>query len=190
MGIAGSYHVFLGPLPVKVGFEFEKTAVHPAHAPHGGDARGTVYYCAFSGVKHMGAGQFYLFVTRNGAGGVLDGSASYRLTVPPRPPVKQYWSVTLYDFATHALIRDVSRPSRSSQSPGLKVNANGSIDIFFGPQPPDGEEANWIPTKASGRFEALFHFYGPDRPLFDKSWVLPDIEKMGPTSRRVIRSTS
>jgi hypothetical protein len=26
------------------------------------DARGTVYYCAFSGIKHMGAGQYYLFV--------------------------------------------------------------------------------------------------------------------------------
>jgi hypothetical protein len=38
----------------------------------------------------------------------------------------------LYDRATHALIRDVSRPSRSSQSPGLQTNADGSIDLYFG----------------------------------------------------------
>ncbi len=65
----------------------------------------------------MGAGQYYLFGTRDRAGDVLDGAATYRLTVPPNPPVKQYWSITLYDFATHALIRDVSPASRSSQSP-------------------------------------------------------------------------
>jgi hypothetical protein len=141
------------------------------------DARGTVYYCAFSGVKHMGSGQFYLFVTRDKAGGVLDGSATYRLTVPPHPPVKQYWSVTLYDFATHALIRDVSPASRSSQSPGLQTNADGSVDVFFGSKAPDGRAANWIPTKPGGRFEALFRFYGPEPALFDKTWVLPDIEK-------------
>jgi hypothetical protein len=144
------------------------------------DARGTVYYCAFSGVKHMGAGQFYLFVTRDLAGGVLDGSATYRLRVPANPPVKQYWSVTLYDFATHALIRDVTPASRSSQSPGLKSNADGSVDIVFGPKPPEGQAANWVPTKPGGRFEALFRFYGPEPALFEKTWVLPDIEKITP----------
>jgi hypothetical protein len=92
--------------------------------------------------------------------------------------VKQYWSVTLYDFATHALIRDVSPASRSSQAPGLQGNTDGSVDIFFGPEAPEGREANWIPTKPGGRFEALFRFYGPDKALFDKTWVLPDIEKV------------
>ena len=35
-----------------------------------------------------------------------------------------------------------------------------------------------IPTDTAGRFEALFRFYGPEKPLFDKTWVLPDIEKI------------
>ena len=142
------------------------------------DARGTVYYCAFSGVKHMGAGQFYLFVTRDKAGDALDGSATYRLTVPPNPPVKQYWSVTLYDFATHALIRDVQWPSRSSQTPGLQTKSDGSVDIFLGPKAPNGQDSNWVPTMPGGRFEALFRFYGPEQPLFDKTWVLPDIDRL------------
>lgn len=142
------------------------------------DARGTVYYCAYSGIKHMGAGQFYLFVTRDRAGDVLEGSATYRLTVPPNPPVNQYWSVTLYDFATHALIRDMAYASRSSQSPGLQTNADGSVDVYLAPKAPDGKESNWVPTDRNGRFEALFRFYGPEKPLFDKTWVLPDIEKV------------
>jgi hypothetical protein len=142
------------------------------------DARGTAYYCAFSGIKHMGAGQFYLFATRDKDGQPLDGDAAYRLHVPPNPPVQQYWSVVLYDFATHALIRDVAWASRSSQSPGLQTRFDGSVDVFFGPKAPESGESNWIPTKAGGRFEALVRFYGPTPPLFDRTWVLPDIERL------------
>jgi hypothetical protein len=86
------------------------------------DGRGTAYYYAFSSIKHMGAGQSYLFVSRDKDGNPLDGAATYRLHVPPNPPVKQYWSAVLYDFATHALIRNMPTASRSSQSPGLKTN--------------------------------------------------------------------
>jgi len=142
------------------------------------DGRGTAYYCAFSGVKHMGAGQFYLFVTRDKDGNPLDGSARYRLTVPPNPPVKQYWSVVLYDFATHALIRNTRWSSRSSQSPGLRTSPDGSVDIFFAADAPHDQEANWVPTITGERFEALFRFYGPEPPSFDKTWVLPDIQRL------------
>lgn len=142
------------------------------------DARAFLYYAAFTSVKHPGAGQYYLFNTRDNEGRPFDGGANYRLTVPPNAPVRQYWSATLYDFETHALIRDVSRASRASNSPGVQVNPDGSVDVFFGPQPPAGKDGNWVPTKAGGRFEVLFRFYGPDKPLFDKTWVLPDVERM------------
>jgi len=78
------------------------------------DNRGTAYYFAFSGVKHMGSGQYYLFVSRDRKGEPLSGANNYRLHVPPKPPVQQYWSVVLYDFDTHALIRDMPWSSRSS----------------------------------------------------------------------------
>jgi hypothetical protein len=48
---------------------------------------------------------------------------------------------------------------------------------YFGPTAPAGKESNWVPTKAGGRFEVLFRFYGPEKPLFEKTWKLPDIEK-------------
>lgn len=142
------------------------------------DSRAFIYYAAFTSVKHVGAGQYYLFLTRDSNGDPLDGSANYQLHVPPDPPVRQYWSATLYDFATHCLIRDVSRASRASDSPGLQTNDDGSVDVFFGPTAPAGKESNWVPTKPGGRFEALFRFYGPEKPLFDKSWVLGDVEKI------------
>jgi len=151
---------------------FTQTDIYPT------DGRGTVFYFAYSTIKHLGAGQFYLFVSRDKDGNPLDGAATYRLTVPPKPPVKQYWSAVLYDFSTHALIREMPRASRSSQSPGLQTNIDGSVDVYFAPKAPDGKESNWVPTDRNGRFEALFRFYGPDKPLFDKTWVLPDIEKL------------
>ena len=43
----------------------------------------------------------------------------------------------------------------------------------------------WIPTKADGQFEVLFRFCGPEKPLFDKTWKLPDIEKAQQANRLV-----
>ena len=107
----------------------------------------------------------------------FDGGGTYHLTVPANAPVKQFWSATAYDRATHGLIRDMKWSSRSSQTPGLQKNADGSVDVYFGPKAPAGEESNWVPTKTGGQFEVLFRFYGPEKPLFDKTWKLPDIEK-------------
>jgi hypothetical protein len=107
----------------------------------------------------------------------LDGGSTYRLTVPPNVPVRQYWSATVYDRATHGLVRDMARASRSSQSPDLQVNASGSVDIYFSPTAPPAKESNWVPTSSQCKFEVLFRFYGPEKSLFEKTWRLPDIEK-------------
>jgi hypothetical protein len=141
------------------------------------DSRGRAYSMGFFSAKHLGAGQFYLMTIKDKDGKDFDGSGSYRLTVPANAPVKQYWSATVYDRATHALIRDQKWSSRSSQNAGLQKNADGSVDVYFGPKAPAGKESNWVPTSASGKFEILFRLYGPEKPLFDKTWKLPDIEK-------------
>jgi hypothetical protein len=145
------------------------------------DGRGLTYSYAFFCAKHLGAGQYYLMTIEDHAGKVLDGGNNYRLSVPANAPVKQYWSATAYDRATHALIRDRPWSSRSSQTPGLKKNADGSVTLHFGPKAPaaaEDAESNWVPTSAGGQFEVLFRLYGPDQSFFDKTtWKLPDIEK-------------
>jgi len=109
------------------------------------------------------------------AGNPLDGKATYRLTVPAGAPVNQYWSATIYNRQTHTFIRNAPRLGRSSQSPRLQPNDGGSVDIFFGPNAPPGKDTNWVPTNADSHFEVLFRFYGPQEPLFDKTWQLPDM---------------
>jgi hypothetical protein len=142
------------------------------------EGRGVVYTMAFFSPKRSGAGSFYLMAIKDKEGKAFDGGSTYRLTVPADAPVKQYWSATVYDRATHGLIRDMKWSSRSSQTPKLQKNADGSVDVYFGPKAPAGKESNWVPTKAGGRFEVLFRFYGPERPLFDKTWKLSDVEKI------------
>jgi len=141
------------------------------------DYRAVAYSIAYFSPKHLGAGQYYLMTLKDSAGRPLDGKRTYRLTVPPNAPVKLYWSATAYDRRTHALIRDTSRSSRASNSAGLEKNADGSVDVYFGPQAPAGKESNWVPT--GGRnFEVLFRVYGPEKAFFDKTWKLPDVEEV------------
>lgn len=138
--------------------------------------RGLLLTFIFFMPKRMGEGQFYLMGIEDKEGKELDGGKTYRLNVPANAPARQYWSATLYDRDTHALIREMSHAARSSQSPGLQVNNDGSVDLYFSPKAPEGKESNWVPTDTKGKFEILFRFYSPLPTLFDKTWVLPDIE--------------
>jgi hypothetical protein len=142
------------------------------------DGRAVMYATGYFSAKRLGAGQFYLMTIKDKSGRRLDGANVYRLTVPPDVPVSLYWSATVYDAATHTLIRNTRWYSRSSHTPGLQKNEDGSVDLFFASTPPDGKESNWVPTSAEGGFEVLFRFYGPEKPLFQKAWVLPDIERV------------
>src|SRR5262245_1212791 len=110
------------------------------------DGRGVTYAMAYFSAKHLGTGQFYLMTIKDKVRERLDGSNAYRLTVPANAPVKLYWSATVYDGATHALIRDTRWSSRGANTPGLQKNADGSVDLYFGPSAPAGKASNWVPT--------------------------------------------
>jgi len=142
------------------------------------EGRGLTYSYAFFSPKHPGGGQFYLMAIKDRQGRVLNGSNTYRLTVPANAPVKQYWSATAYDRATHGFIHNMKWLSRSSQTQNLMKNVDGSVDVFFGPKAPAGKESNWVPTDANGRFEVIFRLYGPEKAVFDKTWKLPDIQQL------------
>ena len=141
------------------------------------DERAAAYSIAYFSTKHLGTGQYYLMTVKDSNGKPFDGSKQYRLHLPPNVPVKLYWSVTAYDRETHALIKDMKYASRASTTPGLQKNADGSTDIYFGANAPQGKESNWVPTEAKRQFEVLARFYGPEKAFFDKAWKMGDIEE-------------
>ncbi|KAF2510562.1 DUF1254 domain-containing protein [Flavobacterium foetidum] len=142
------------------------------------DNRGLIYMIIFFSAKHIGESQYYLIQIVDKEGNVLDGKSSYKLHVPANVPVKQYWSMTVYDRETHTFIKNAKRVGRSSQSPGLKTNSDGSVDLYFSPEAPESGESNWVPTDPKGKFEILARFYGPTPKLYDQSWKLNDVEKI------------
>ncbi|MCS5732459.1 DUF1254 domain-containing protein [Herbiconiux daphne] len=154
----------------------------PDHYP--ADARGVIYYWGFSSLKHAGTGghQLYTFTTRDNNGDPLHGADSHTLAVPPNVPAAQYWSVTAYDRATHALIREVPVASRSSLESGLAAADDGTVTIYFAPTAPDGFEGNWIPTRPDKDFELIFRFYGVEKAVGDGTWALPDVQTAGARS--------
>ena len=145
---------------------------------YGIDGRAVMYHMAYFSPKVFGGGQFYLLNISDRAGKPLEGNKTYRLTVPANAPIEQYWSATAYDRQTHALIKGMSRPSLASNDGAVQRNADGSVDVFFGPRAPAGKESNWVPTDPAGRFELLFRLYGPKREFFEKMWRLPDVEEV------------
>lgn len=142
------------------------------------DWRGMIYTLGYIGIKRLGVGQFYLLTPKSKDGQGLDGANTYRLTVPPNVPIDQYWSVTVYDRQTHALVRNMHRASRASNSAEVQKNSDDSIDIYFGPKAPTGKESNWVPTDPEREFELMFRAYGPKPEFFEKKWALPDVERI------------
>jgi hypothetical protein len=147
------------------------------------DERGSWFYEAIGNSAGMqgrilGFGQVYLEAAQDSAGNWLDGGKTYRMRVDPNPPVRQFWSVTLYDNLTRGpVITAAGSADLSSRRPDLVTNADGSVDVHFGPTRPEGA-ANFIQTNPGQGWFAYFRFYGPTEAYFDKSWQLNDIAEL------------
>jgi hypothetical protein len=140
------------------------------------DARAPIYFLAFAPPAKLGEATFYLMAFKDAAGKELEGSNTYRLRIPANVPAQQFWAVTVYDLKTAGFIREAPRVNLDSYDQKVKKNADGSVDVYFGPKAPDGQESNWISTAPGKGWFAMFRFYGPEKPLFEKTWKLTDIE--------------
>ena len=128
--------------------------------------------------KMVDAGQVYLEAQKDSDGEWLDGGKNYMLRVPADAPVKQFWSVTLYDNDDRCLIDTGEFPDKSSRM-DLALNKDGSVDLYFGPRPPkNGSKRNWVKTVPGEGWFTYFRFYAPTQPYFDKTWQLPDFKKI------------
>jgi hypothetical protein len=147
------------------------------------DERGEWFYEAIgmsTGMQGrvLGFGQVYLETATDAAGNWLDGGKSYRMRLDANAPVRQFWSITLYDNVTRcALVTPQGAADMSSRRPDLVADTDGSVDVFFGPTRPAGT-TNWIQTLPGKGWFPYFRFYAATEAYFDKSWQLNDIEEI------------
>ena len=130
-------------------------------------------------MKMVGQGSQYAGAFVDAKGNPLDGSKTYSLHMPPNIPAKDFWSFTLYDNQTRSMLQtDQQSPAVGSLTKGLLTNADGSVDVYFGPKAPSGKEANWVQTIPGKGWNTLLRLYGPLEPWFNKTWRPGEIEPL------------
>jgi hypothetical protein len=140
------------------------------------DARTLFFYFA-TGVTpamtaaRVGSGSQYAINSLDSDGNYLDGSKTYTLHLPPSIPAEDFWSIVLYDPQTRSMLQtDYPKPSVSSQTGAVIPNDDGSVDLWFGPEAPEGKEGNWAQTVPGKGWFVLLRLYGPGESWFDKTW--------------------
>jgi len=146
------------------------------------DARTMFYYPATAVTPAMavtipGKGSDYAFAMVDDKKHPFDGAKRYKLHIPPKPPVKDFWAVTVYDSQTRSQLQtDQKFPSVGSQTDGLRTNEDGSYDIYFSPETPAGYEKNWLQTIPGKSWFIVLRMYGPLEPWINKTWRPGEIE--------------
>ena len=132
--------------------------------------------------RDSGAGSLYWLGVRDADGRHLDGGRAYRLRVPLPVPHSLFWSVTAYDAETRSEVAAEQNEAalRSLLDELEPDGADQVVDLYFGPDPPEDEQARsrWVQTVPGRGWFAYFRIYGPEQGAFDGSWRPGDFAEM------------
>jgi len=146
------------------------------------DARTLFFYFATvntpaMALKMIGKGSQYAANDKDNNGNYLIGKNNYKLNIPANVPAGDFWSVVVYDPQTRSELQSGQPyPSKNNKRDNLDSNADGSVDLYFGPEAPEGKENNWIQTVSGKGWFVLLRLYGPLEPWFDKTWQPGEFE--------------
>jgi hypothetical protein len=122
----------------------------------------------------------YIYTDDDSQGKQLNGQSLYSVTFAKGqvPPVKGFWSVTLYNEYHFFNANPLKRYSLGTKNKNLKYNADGSLTLYVGVKSPGAEkENNWLPAP-SGTFSLYMRAYWADEAIIDGTWKPPSIEQM------------
>lgn len=138
------------------------------------------YSSAPAMVMHTtGAGSKYPFTTRDAQGNFLKGAGTYKLRLPAGIPAALFWAVTAYN------ITDGTMPETKQLLPStngyydIPKQADGSIEIWFGPEKPQNVvDAAFIQTIPGRDFLVAVRLYGAEHGFYDQTWKPDDVIKI------------
>ncbi len=148
------------------------------------DAREVWFYQAIGASPAMfrrqaGQGSLYWLGLRDNNGNYVDGSKTYKLTIPQPVPAKLFWSVTVYDSETRSQINtDQGYAALRSMFELKDFVDNPTVDLYFGPKAPAGKEKQWIKTIPGKSWFTYIRIYGPEDSAFNGNWKPGDFEEV------------
>ncbi len=146
-----------------------------------------VNYMARAVVARVGLGAnppedaVYLNCYRDPMGKALDSARSYRMHLEKNelPPVKAFWSITMYDPHGYFAENPIGRYAIGDRD-ALQYNADGSLDLYVQREAPSpAQKSNWLPTPSSGNFNLTFRLYWPHEEILEGKWTPPPVLAAG-----------
>jgi hypothetical protein len=114
------------------------------------------------------------------AGEMLNGANSYRMVFKrgKLPPVKGFWSVTMYDSNGYLVPNAAKIYAVGPDHPGMTTRKDGSVVIVVQRSKPTEKDVNWLPSPEAG-FRLNMRLYVPSKSILNGTWKPPGIEKVG-----------
>jgi hypothetical protein len=111
-----------------------------------------------------------------------DGANKYvmRFAKGQLPPVRGFWSLTMYDANYFFVNNPLNRYSISARQ-SLKTNPDGSTDLYIQNESPGKDkESNWLPAPKD-KFILMLRMYWPNEKspsIIEGSWKIPPVKKV------------
>ncbi|MFY0727367.1 DUF1254 domain-containing protein [Pseudomonas sp. NFX15] len=121
---------------------------------------------------------FYQDLDENGVR--LNGQYNYSVTFAKGklPPVKGFWSLTLYNEQHFFAPNDLKRYSIGTKNKSLQTNPDGSLTLYVQSESPGKDkESNWLPSPQGAEFSLYIRAYWPQADALDGDWIPPAVVK-------------
>src|SRR5262245_6117666 len=123
----------------------------------------------------------YFYQDLDDSGRRLNGANRYTVTFAKdqTPPVRGFWSLTLYNQHHFFVPNDIKRYSVGTKNKTLQYNADGSLTIYVQANAPSDplQRANWLPAPKGEDFSLFMRSYWPKVEITDGSWTPPGVVK-------------
>lgn len=122
----------------------------------------------------------YFYQDLDGSGSRLNGNHAYTVTFTKGglPPVKGFWSLTLYNKFHFFEPNSLKRYSLGTKNKDLQFGADGSLTLYVSATPPEASKmTNWLPAPKDD-FSLYLRSYWPETAITEGKWTPPPVVRL------------